>query len=472
MKRRFQTQAHEPSGSANTDDISRVGGSILAGIVLVAATWALPSCSQGESQNSDPERSADPTESGPTLERGDPVDLSIVQIPGLQGLEHGDVEVTYWGSVTVGTGGEEDDYSGFINDDAAEDDEEFERSDLTESEEDLAHLHSFLVYDLQGRHVYKVKFLGDEFPDGLEGLGSLGTEGREANIAQGQDPDLDEDESFVPKTWSDGRDTRIRRGISDGWADTSPTYSRFGRLWGDGSCSATFVGYRLLITAAHCIISRDRNHTNWVDPDSSIAKSLTFGARVDQSNISPTWGTEDPIWYWVPSGYGDCDSENNCNRWDIGLIFIAQPSGRHPGWYGTWTGPESTLDSASKWMRGYPGCSSSGDTGKSRPGGQSQSSHTCTTATLYGDTENCTTGGHRNGHKEYKIDCDGSPGMSGASIYSKNISSSGWRVVGVYNQYRCVGPDCSTRWANRMGAVTSDIVSLVELVNDEYPAPW
>lgn len=119
-------------------------------------------------------------------------------------------------------------------------------------------------------------------------------------------------------------------------------------------------------------------------------------------------------------------------------------------------------------MDGYPDCTTAAPV-------------PCTAGTAYGDiSTNCSVGNGTNfsndsngQSREMRFRCDGSPGMSGAPIYTGALSAcaGGARcVLGQYNSYSCVGTACgSSVWVNTMGRLTVNYASVLAMLNANNP---
>ena len=117
-----------------------------------------------------------------------------------------------------------------------------------------------------------------------------------------------------------------------------------------------------------------------------------------------------------------------CEKYDIALVEVEEPwyvptFTDHPGWMGFNYMHGSTLAGFSKWNRGYPSC------------GGTDAPASCTSNTLYGDTNACSLGSFRQPDGDgwnQLIDhgCDTNGGHSGSAVYLYDSGTA--TVIGVH----------------------------------------
>ncbi len=236
---------------------------------------------------------------------------------------------------------------------------------------------------------------------------------------------------LVPLGWSFNDDNRVRLGSLNTRINTWPwrTIANFDYGGSNSGCSGTLVGPRHIITAAHCInpsgsddfaalsIRMGRNGNQW------RTSTAMPGCPNSSSQNCPSIGKT--YWYFTPSKWRQANVSNR-EQYDIGIMVIPDRLGNNVGWMGYWYAPMNSLNTVSKYSRGYPSCNAGGRIDD--PADPSMCA-TCTTDLeqcdpfhLYGDAASCSVGNGTNMdsdgyNRNFRMSCDGSAGMSGSPLY-------------------------------------------------------
>jgi len=136
------------------------------------------------------------------------------------------------------------------------------------------------------------------------------------------------------KGWSNGVDTRTRR-----FDNTTFPYRAMGQMGGGDrpGCSGTLIAHNIVLTAAHCVYSRD--NAAFVSLGGTRFRPGREGDCNDAS--CQPYGEHNATWYFTPAEF-----RNDANPWpyDYGIMVLSSSPGDQTGWLGYVAIGDDTLE--------------------------------------------------------------------------------------------------------------------------------
>jgi len=215
-------------------------------------------------------------------------------------------------------------------------------------------------------------------------------------------------------SWSTNVDNRTRLSALNA-ATTSWPWRTIGDLQG---CTATLIGPRHAITAAHCIYNRTNNAwaSGFTLTPGRAGANWAYGQAIAPSSAF--------TWYFTPEQWRQASPAGGASQYDIGILIIPSRLGDQAGWMGWFYGTDNYIGGRTIYNRGYPVCNGFDSNGNARTDdpGDPGSGVTCTASHLYGDSNTCSVGGFTASDaagwtRRFSHSCDASAAQSGSPLY-------------------------------------------------------